>query len=76
MVKRIKFFIDAKGEVSLTVEGVQGKECEGLTEPFESFLGKVTQREFKETYYAPVTNEISDNQIQEAGNDHSGNGQA
>lgn len=51
MVGRIRFHIDADGEVQVSVEGVTGTKCEALTEPFEKALGTVAQREHKDSYY-------------------------
>ena len=51
MVKKIKFKIDADGNVELDVEGAQGKECESMTEPFEKALGFTQSTTFKDSYY-------------------------
>lgn len=51
MVKKIKFHISSSGEVTLDVQGAAGKECEKLTEPFESVLGPVQKRIFQDSYY-------------------------
>ena len=52
MVASLKFSIDENGEVHVSVEGAEGKSCEGLTEPFEAALGVVAKREYKDSYYA------------------------
>lgn len=70
MVKRIKFSIDAQGEVSISVEGAVGSECKTMTEPFESILGQVTARELRDSYFeTQSTNETS----LQSGNDYRGN---
>lgn len=51
MVKKIKFKIDAEGNVELDVEGAQGKECESMTKPFEKALGFTKSTTFKDSYY-------------------------
>ncbi len=51
MVKKIKFTIDAQGEVQLDVQGTVGSECEQLTEAFEERLGALARRDLKDAYY-------------------------
>jgi hypothetical protein len=51
MVKKIKFNISKTGEVNLEVLGAVGKECEKLTEDFESLLGSISNKTFKDEYY-------------------------
>lgn len=51
MVKKIRFTIDETGEVALSVEGAQGSSCEEFTAPFESLLGQVAERKYKDSYF-------------------------
>jgi hypothetical protein len=58
MVKKLKFTIDANGEVQLDVQGAVGAECDKLTEPFEAQLGIVARKERKDSYYESQENEF------------------
>jgi hypothetical protein len=71
MVKKIKFTIDEQGEVSVSVEGATGSECEKLTAPFEALLGPVTVRQLKDSYYETNQDETSI----DVGKSHEGFGQ-
>jgi len=51
MVKKIKFQINEEGEVSVSVEGAVGNECEQMTAPFEAALGTLSQKTYKDSYY-------------------------
>lgn len=51
MVGKIHFFIDEQGEVQVSVEGAQGKQCETMTAPFEEVLGDVSKRTLKDSYF-------------------------
>lgn len=63
MVKKISFKISADGEVNLSVDGAQGASCEDMTRPFEEVIGKVSAREYKDSYYATT----EENQEQTSG---------
>jgi len=52
MVKKVRFTIDAQGEVHLDVQGAVGGECDALTQPFEAKLGLVAAKERKDSYFA------------------------
>jgi Protein of unknown function (DUF2997) len=65
MVKRVTFKIDDEGQVSLSVEGTQGSECEDLTKPFEAKLGQVTRKTLTDRYYQ--SEEISTEQTKQTG---------
>ena len=52
---QIKVYIQADGEVEISVEGIKGSQCLKLTEFLERDLGEVTDREFKPAYYEQVT---------------------
>lgn len=52
MVEKIRFQISPEGEVSVNVECAVGKKCETLTRPFEEKIGIVTQKEYKDEFYA------------------------
>lgn len=58
MVKKIRFTIDALGEVKLDVEGAVGAECDRLTESFEKSLGLVGKKERKDSYFVTEQNEF------------------
>ncbi len=51
MVKKIKFQINEEGEVSVSVEGAVGQECEAMTAPFEAALGTIAQKTYKDSFY-------------------------
>lgn len=51
MVSKVRFTIDESGEVQISVEGAQGKSCEAMTAPFESQLGIVRERTYKDSYF-------------------------
>lgn len=51
MVKKMKFVINDEGEVTISVEGAQGAECEKMSAPFEAALGKVEKKEYKDSYF-------------------------
>ncbi len=52
MVEKIRFVIDESGEIQISVEGVQGRSCEAVTEPFEKSLGTLAKRAYKDSYHA------------------------
>ena len=54
MVAKMRFVIDENGEVQVSVEGATGKDCERMTAPFEEVLGAVAARDYKDSYYAAV----------------------
>ncbi len=46
-----KIIIDIDGgDIKMEVQGVKGKKCTKITEPFEKALGKVTSRHHKKEY--------------------------
>ena len=51
MVKKIKFTVDNDGQVSISVEGAVGSECDAMTAPFEEALGTISKKERKDAYY-------------------------
>lgn len=54
-MKKLRITIDAKGEVSVQVEGALGASCLGATEFLEAALGgEVKARELTADYYAPA----------------------
>lgn len=59
MVKKIKFQISSTGEVSLSVEGAVGAECEAFSQPFEQELGIVAKKEYKDSFYQEPQNSES-----------------
>lgn len=50
----IVFDIDADGNITITVEGVKGKDCTELTRELEEALGVVIDQEFTSEYYQQV----------------------
>lgn len=64
MVKKVKFTIDANGEVKMDVEGAVGAECDKLTEAFENTLGTVARKERKDSYYATESLEHSQTSLE------------
>jgi hypothetical protein len=63
MVKQIKFTITKEGKVELEVMGGAGPECLTLTKPFEEKLGVLSERSFKDSFYANTeSNEATSNQ--------------
>ncbi len=49
--KQIDFTIDDEGNVSITVKGAPGGECEKITREIEEALGIVTERSRTSEYY-------------------------
>ena len=49
--QRIEVIIKPDGTVEESVSGVNGPDCEALTEAFEKALGIVTEREKKADYF-------------------------
>ena len=47
----IVFDIDPDGNITITVEGVKGKDCEKITQELEESLGVVIDRQFTSEYY-------------------------
>ncbi|MBY0371272.1 DUF2997 domain-containing protein [bacterium] len=60
MVKKIRFTIDAQGEVHLDVQGTVGAECDALTAPFEDKLGIVASKQRKDTFFSNQEQETQD----------------
>ena len=58
MVKKMKFTISPDGEISISVEGAVGKECETMTAPFEALLGDVSKKTYKNEYYQQNENTV------------------
>jgi hypothetical protein len=58
MVKKVRFTIDSRGEVSLDVQGAIGSECDRLTEKFEKKLGLVGNKIRKDGYFASEQSSI------------------
>jgi hypothetical protein len=50
-MKKMRFTIDAQGEVQVDVEGAVGAECDSLTSPFEERLGIVARKDRKDSYF-------------------------
>lgn len=67
MVKKITFHIGSDGEVTLSVDGVQGSSCEALSAPFEASLGKVAQRDYKDSFYQEAD---AQNELGQGGDSH------
>lgn len=51
MVKKIKFIVDENGQVSVSVEGAVGAECDQMTAPFEEALGTISKKTRKDAFY-------------------------
>jgi len=51
MVKKMKFTVDAHGQVSVSVEGAVGAECDQMTAPFEEALGTVSKKVRKDAFF-------------------------
>jgi len=47
----IIFDIDENGNITITVEGVKGKDCTEITKDLEAALGVVIDREHTSEYY-------------------------
>ena len=47
----ILFSIDGSGNITITVEGVKGKDCEKVTKEIEEALGVVVNRQHTPEYY-------------------------
>ncbi len=58
-MKEIKIEIDAEGNVTLNVNGIQGNTCLTETKKLEEALGLVEKREKKPSFYAKITNNQS-----------------
>lgn len=51
---KLKFKIDKKGNVSIEVEGMQGKACTDVTAAFEEALGVTVETEQKPEYFVQL----------------------
>ncbi len=47
----IIFTIDDSGNITITVEGVKGKDCTALTKELEEAFGIVVDKQFTAEYY-------------------------
>ena len=47
----IIFDIDGDGNITITVEGVKGKDCTKITKELEEALGVVIDQQFTSEYY-------------------------
>ena len=45
------FDIDPDGNITITVEGVKGKDCTKITRELEEAFGVVVDRQFTSSYY-------------------------
>lgn len=54
----ILFTIDDIGNITITVEGVKGKDCEKITREIEQALGVVVNRQHTTEYYQEAEERI------------------
>ncbi len=47
----ILFDIDEEGNITITVEGVKGRDCTKLTQELEEALGVVIDKQYTSEYY-------------------------
>jgi hypothetical protein len=50
----ILFTIDTDGNITITVEGVKGKDCTSITKELEEAFGIVVDKQFTSEYYQQV----------------------
>lgn len=70
---KLKFTIDASGEVSVEVQEVIGPSCEDLSRPFETALGTLANRQHQDSFYATAES-ASELTTGETAREEAGNG--
>lgn len=63
-MKKLKFNVDEHGQVSVSVEGAVGTECDALTAPFEEALGTVSKKTRKDAYYQTAETVANDQALE------------
>jgi hypothetical protein len=55
-VQEIQVNIDSNGKVSMSLQGIKGDACLGITSELEHLLGnEIVERKLKHEYYDPPT---------------------